>query len=376
VQLVVKLKLLPDADQAAALLQTMERFNAACDWLAGRAYEERTANKYLLQRRYYGPLRSAFGLKAQMAVRVIAKVTEAYKRDKRVRPRFRPRGAIVYDARNSAPKGLDRYSLGTLDGPVVVPFVFGEYQRPLLGRLKGQADLVYDGRAKKWYLYATADVPEGAPIVPAVGEGGILGVDLGIKNLAADSDGETFAGAVVNGLRRRHHRLRKRLQAKGTHSARRLLRRRSAKERRFQADVNHTIARRLVQKAAATRRGIALEDLEGIRSRVNAPRGQRRVLHGWAFAHLRHCVEYKAARLGVPVWAVDPAYTSQTCPACGLVDRANRKTRAAFLCVGCGFAGPADTVAATNIRRRAAVMRPHVPDARANPHGPPAVAPA
>ncbi|HEX2516289.1 MAG TPA: transposase, partial [Chloroflexota bacterium] len=90
-RLVVKLKLLPDAAQGDALLATMVRFNAACDWLAGKAFEEHSANKYLLQRRYYGQLRGDFGLKAQMAVRVIAKVCEAYKRDKRIRPRFRPR---------------------------------------------------------------------------------------------------------------------------------------------------------------------------------------------------------------------------------------------------------------------------------------------
>jgi putative transposase len=352
VHLVVRLQLRPDPAQHAALLAVMERFNAACDWLAEKAFEGCTANKYLLQRRYYYHLRADFCLGAQLAVRVIAKVCEAYKRDKRVRPRFRPHGAVVYDQRNSAPKGTNCYSLGTLDGRVVVPYGLWEPKRPLLGRLKGQADLVYDPVKRTFSLHASADVPVPEASPPE----GVLGVDVGIVNLAADSDGATYTGAVCNGLRRRHHRLRQRLQAKGTRSARRRLRRRRRKERRYQADVNHTIAKRLVQAAAATRRAIALEDLEGIRTRGDARRGQRRVLHGWAFAQLRTFVEYKAALAGVPVYAVDPRDTSQTCPRCGLVAKANRRDRNTFTCVSCGLAGPADTIAAANIARRGVVV--------------------
>jgi putative transposase len=353
VHLVVKLKLLLGDAQAAALLRTMKRFNASCDWLAGRAYADRTANKYLLQRRYYGLLRANFGLGAQMAVRVIAKVCEAYKRDKRVRPRFRLHGAVVYDQRNSRIVGLDRVALSTLLDPdggrlgrLVVPYAFGAYQRPLLGRLNGQLDLVYDGRT--FFVHATVDVPLRDVRPPA----GVLGVDLGIVNLAVDSDGTTYAGATCAAVRRRSHRLRRRLQQRGTRAAKRLLTRRRRKEHRYQADVNHVISKRLVQTAASTNRAIALEDLEGIRSRVNAPRGQRRVLHGWAFAQLRSFVEYKAARAGVSVLAVDPRQTSRRCPGCGLVRAANRVTRSFFCCAGCGLTGPADAIAALNIAHR------------------------
>jgi len=363
VKLVAKLKLVPTPEHAAALLATMERFNAACDWLAGKAYDDHTANKYLLQRRYYRQLRDDFSLPAQMAVRVIAKVSEAYKRDKSLRPTFRPHGAIVYDQRNSRFPGLDRVSLATLAGRVVVPFLVGAYQRSLVDRLKGQCDLLYDADSKAFYLYATADVP-----TPEVGEPqGVLGVDLGIVHLAATSDGEVFSGARLNGTRRRYFRIRRRLQQKGTQSAKRLLKRRRRKERRFQADTNHVISKRLVATAATTNRAIGLEDLNGIRQRVRqrkgapntAPQVQRRVLHGWAFAQLRSFVTYKAALAGVPVLLVDPAYTSQTCPACGHVARGNRPARDRFCCQSCGLAGPADGIAAENIRR-AAVMRPHV----------------
>jgi IS605 OrfB family transposase len=99
-------------------------------------------------------------------------------------------------------------------------------------------------------------------------------------------------------------------------------------------------------------RGIALENLQGIRERVgkNGSKRRRRVLHSWAFAQLRAFIAYKAALAGVPVVYVDPAYTSQTCSRCGHRERANRKSQAIFSCQNprCGFSAHADLNAAVN----------------------------
>ena len=198
------------------------------------------------------------------------------------------------------------------------------------------------------------DVPE----PPADEPTDWVGVDLGIVNIAADSDGDTYSGGHLNGLRTRHATLRARLQARGTKSATRLLKKRRRREQRFARTVNHVISKRLVAKAKGTGRGIALEDLRGIRSRMTATKAQRRVQSSWAFHQLRSFIEYKARLAGVSVVAVDPRNTSRTCPACGHVAKANRRSQASFLCVSCGFAGPADTIAAENIRR-AVVMQPY-----------------
>ena len=215
-----------------------------------------------------------------------------------------------------------------------------------MDRRRGQADLVYcDGT---FYLYVTVDVPE--PPVQDVPD--YLGVDLGVKNIAASSDGTIYAGGHVNGLRGRQRRLRKRLQAKGTRSAKRRLKMRRRKEARFGAHINHCISKALVDEAKGTSRGIALEDLQGIRDRVSVRRSQRSTLHAWSFHQLRQFVAYKAQLAGVPVVYVDPKNTSRTCPGCGLVDKANRKSQAHFLCVGCGLAGHADHFAALVIRDR------------------------
>src|SRR5262249_2076508 len=125
-RLALQIQLRPDREDAQRLRATIERFNEAADWLAGVAFEPGPANKLLLQRTAYKDLRERFGLSAQMAIRCIAQVCEAYKRDKSIRPRFRPRAAMPFDQRMMSFKGLERVSLLTLTGRVLIPFSMGK----------------------------------------------------------------------------------------------------------------------------------------------------------------------------------------------------------------------------------------------------------
>src|SRR5205085_6042234 len=138
-------------EQATKLRATVEAFNAACDWLAGRAFDLKLANKVKLQQLFYRDLRARFGLSAQMAIRCIARVVGSYRRDKAKRPRFRKYAAMPYDERLMSFKGIDGVSLLTLQERVVVAFIMGKYQRERFAQAKGQCDLVLrkDGR---WFL--------------------------------------------------------------------------------------------------------------------------------------------------------------------------------------------------------------------------------
>jgi putative transposase len=353
VKLVATVKLLVDAEQKARLLATMARVNEACSWLAEQAFEIRSADKIRLQRLHYRELRDRFGLSSQHAVRAISKVCEVYRRDRAKLPKFREHGAIPYDQRlYSFKNGLDRVSLLALDGRIVVPCAVGTYHRARLEGVRGQADLVY--RKGKLYLFVTVEVPNGSPIDPE----GWLGVDLGIRNLAVDSDGEAFSGEKTLALRSRIAKLRAGLQSAGTKSAKRHLRKLRRRERGFHAHTNHVISKSIVRKARDTGRGIAVEDLSGIRDRATVRRPQRPNLHGWSFFELRSFLSYKATLSGVALVAVDPRNTSRTCPECGCIDKANRKTQSEFVCTGCGFAANADHVGARNIASRAEVIRP------------------
>jgi len=330
------------------------RVNEACDWLAERAFELRSANKYKLQQLHYRDMREKFGLSAQMALLAIHKVAGAYKRDKTKLCCFGKHSAIAYDQRILSFKAMDRVSLLTISGRILVPFVSGSYHKARLEGVRRQADLVF--RKGKWFLYVTVDVPDGSPVDPE----GWLGVDLGIRNLAVDSDGEAHSGEIVEAVRQRHQRLRNMLQPVGTKSAKRHLKKLSGKEARFRSNTNHVISKQIVAKAKGTGRGIAVEDLTGIRDRVTARKDQRAMHSGWAFFQLRAFLSYKSAIAGVKLVAVDPRNTSRTCPACGYIDKANRKSQSEFVCKSCGFADNADHVGAVNIARRADVSRPLV----------------
>lgn len=128
---------------------------------------------------------------------------------------------------------------------------------------------------------------------------------------------------------------------------------RGKREARHAAHINHTIAKNVVAVAQRTERGIALEELGGIRDRVTVRRDQRTTQSSWPFHQLGTFIAYKARRVGVPVLSVDAAYTSQRCPRCENTERANRPTRDDFSCRRCGLAGPADVVAGVNVRDRA-----------------------
>ncbi len=356
------LKLAPSPEQSNALLETMHAFNDACNFAAQVAFEHQLANKFELQKLVYGDIRKTYNLSAQMAIRCISKVVESYKRDKSIKPAFRRGGAMTYDQRIMAFKGLSEVSLLTLQGRILVPFRMGGYQESRLDQIKGQADLLY--RNGTFYLAVTLDVPTPTPDDPT----DTLGVDLGIVNLATDSTGEGFSGEPVEKTRKRYHSLRQRLQKRGTKSAKRHLKKLSGKQARFQRNTNHVISKRIVQKAKTNKQGIAIEDLRHIRSRTEARlrRSQRSRHSNWSFEQLRFFLSYKAALAGVPLHLVDPAYTSRTCSACGHCAKENRKSQASFCCVNCGFACNADINAATNISR-ASVMVPLVePETRRN----------
>lgn len=353
-KLILAVDLVPDSDQYATLVATMNRFNLACNDIAREAHARRCANKVVLQKVLYYRIREEFGLSSQLTIRAIAKVVEAYKRDKSQLPIFRLDGGITYDDRILSWKGLERVSLLTLDGRVLVPIRFGAYQRARLDRRQGQADLVL--RNGRFVLLVTLDVPE----PPINDTADMLGVDFGIVNLATDSDGTNYSGAVLTDKRLSYEHRRRNLQRNGSRSAKRKLRGLRGKQARFQADTNHCISKAIVGQAKDTGRNIALEDLKGIRERIRLRRRQRSQHANWGYGQLRAFIEYKGRAVGVGVVTVDPRNTSRTCPDCSHIAKANRLNRDSFHCVKCGLAGPADVIAARNIRARALATVPMV----------------
>jgi IS605 OrfB family transposase len=356
VKLTLQTQLLPAAEDAKRLRATVERFNEAASWLAGVAFARQVSNKFVLQKLCYGELRERFGLPADTAIRCVAQVVEAYKRDKAKRPTFRKHAAVPFSmGKNIGFKGPDRVSISTLTGRVLAPYVMGKYQAERFGWSKGQCDLVLR-RDGKWFLLVTVDVPDGTR-TPATD---FIGVDLGVENVAVDSDGGFHTGKDVEAKRfayaRRRKAIGKKSKGAGRRQRRRLhkaVKRGERKEARYRRDVNHRIAKTIVAKAKDTGRGIAVEDLAGIRDRVQFRKPQRFRVGGWAFFQLRQFLTYKARLAGVDLAVIDPRNTSRECAACGHIDKANRKSQAGFRCVLCGHEDHADLNAARNLASRA-----------------------
>ena len=362
----LKIRFYPSPEQNEQLLKTMERFNSACNVISHIAFESKTFSKVKLQHICYYQIRDDFKLSTQMVVRAIGKVAESYS-DKNKRDNlhtFKPHGAIVYDDRILTVKSIDTVSILILDGRIFVPMLVCQHHARILNnalKVRGQTDLGYiDG---KFYLFLVAELSD----EPEITRKGFLGVDLGIAKIATTSDGKFYSGFKVKNIRRRYLRLRQRLQAKGTKSAKRKLKQRRRKESRFATDVNHCISKKLVQVAKGTQRAIVLEDLKGIRERTRKGtrktvcKTMRQALSSWSFYQLRQFIEYKAQAAGVLVIYVDPRNTSRTCSKCGHVDKKSRKDQEHFVCTACGHALNADINAALNISRRGAeVIQPNV----------------
>ncbi len=367
-KIVVRVRLTPTPEVASALERTLHACNEAANWLSGQAHERGEISRKALQGLAYRDLKGR-GLSAQPALHVLRKVADAYttrraniragnlgkpgsKRRRKAESKaitFREDAAQPYDDRCLSWQNDERtVSIWTTAGRIRgVRFACSEQARELLAEhRKGESDLVH--RDGMWFLIATCEVPEAERYEPD----GFIGVDLGIANIATTSTGYRAGGRLLNRHRQRQLELRRKLQVKGTKSAKRRLKDRRRKEQRHVANVNHIISKKTVIEAERTSRGIALEDLGGIRQRVRLRKPQRITLHSWAFAQLGQFLEYKARRAGVPLVYVDPAYTSQECAACHHIEKRNRVDQARFVCRRCGVVAHADRNASHNIAHR------------------------
>ncbi len=347
-KLTAQLKLLTTSEQANLLHETMAAVNAAATYAARVGFDRQVYGQVSIHRACYLEIRAKFGLPSNVAIRAIAKAVECFARDKAVCPEFSPDSAVPCSDRTYRITSLQTVSLATIHGRIKVPYVVGDYFKSMLARKMGEADLIF--RDGQFYLYVTVEFPEEPPIEVK----DFIGVDLGIVQLATDSEGEASSGEAVDRNRKRRQTARKQHQRKGTKGARRKLKRMSGRQHRFQTTTNHLISKKLVAKAKAQSSGIALEDLKGIRDRLEdtVSRRFRRRFGNWSFLQLRTFIGYKARLAGVLVVPVDPRNTSRTCSACGHCEKANRKSQAEFCCKQCGFSLNADWNAALNLRQR------------------------
>jgi len=181
--------------------------------------------------------------------------------------------------------------------------------------------------------------------------GEVLGIDLGLKNFAAFSDGQLILSTEINRVKRKYAHLRKELQSKGTRAAKKKLQALAGRERRFMSGWNHSLTKYL---ASLPYGAFAVEDLKGIRKGRKGKVFNRK-RSNWAYAQFRSYLQYKAEERGKFVLLIDPRYTSQQCKNCLHIAKENRKGKI-FHCQECNFTFDADTNASKNISQRGAKL--------------------
>jgi putative transposase len=379
----ITVQLKPTPGQERSLKATLEQHTACFNVVAHEGFTTACSNGVELHKRTYYPLRAQYpDLPAQLVCAARVKATEAVKSaltwkikkeqayPKKVEqaqkqgkpiPIFKPvrcpQSAIAcirYDQRSYWVKWESMTcSLATVDGRIELPITVPAYLMQYVGNKTGSADLCY--RKGRYTLHIVVSIPE--PAIPPTGE--VIGVDLGLNRPAVTSARQFLGERRWKEQERRPFRLKRKLQAKGTRSAKRHLKKLSGKQFRRRKDNDHVLSKRIVQHASlgAT---IVLENLKNIRETSKMGRGKnvsqkrenKRRLHSWSFAQLYSFVEYKAQARGITVVKIDPRHTSQTCNKCGHQARNNRRSQSVFHCRSCGYQLNADLNASINIREK------------------------
>ncbi len=339
---------------------TLLEASAACNSVSEFAFEHKLFKQYDLHKAQYYVLKENFNLSAQLIIRCLSKVADSYKLDKEVQRTFRATGGIAYDLRIlSINQTKSLASIWTVGGRLKIPYTTNEHNQRLLTYQKGESDLVLV--KGEFFLLLTCDIPDESTDEFE----DVLGIDLGIVNLATDSDGQTFSGAGIEASRQWYQKRRNVLQSVGTKSAKRRLKRLSGKQKLFQRDSNHVISKSIVLKAKGTHRAISMENLKGISKTVRKDekrlRQTQRAKHSnWSFDQLKQFTSYKCQLYGVTLTTIDPRNTSRTCYQCGHCEKANRRSQAEFVCRSCLHSDSADVNAAKNIKTLGYIRLPMV----------------
>ena len=187
----------------------------------------------------------------------------------------------------------------------------------------------------RWYFNVVVSVE------PEASRGtGSVGIDLGCKEAATDSNGDGVKGREYRRLEAKlgiAQRARKKNRVRAIH----------AKIKNRRSDTLHKYSRKLVDNNAAIFVGnvnsSGLAKTKMAKSVLDA---------GWGM--LKTMLEYKCDHAGIVFEVVNEAYTTQTCSSCGVIPSSSPKGRAGlrireWTCAECGALHDRDVNAAKNI---------------------------
>ena len=359
----VPVKLDLDNHSAALLEDTVDEFLWAANYTTRHAFEGEyvTTSKTTLHEDTYEDVRNETALHSNHVQAARNKVAEAcksvvekWKQGKKASmPRFTS-PHLVYDQR-TATFHDDYVSLATTDGRIEAEYVLPDDKResPHAEYLFSDeyettgAELHYSNGDWMLHVHCKKEVESDTSEQVTPENGTVLGVDLGVNNLAVTSTGAFWTGDEFDHWRREYENRRGDLQEHGTRWAHENMQSVGRKEEGRFKQTLHRLSNEVIAEARENECSvIAFEDLTDIRERTGASWG-----HKWAFNRLYEYVEYKAAEYGITVDQVDPENTSRRCSECGFTHPDNRDGES-FECLKCGYENHADYNAAKNVGLR------------------------
>lgn len=353
-----KIQISVSADNKVLLDETMSVYSDACNYVSDYVFHTHDLKQFSLNKALYSTLREMFGLKSQMAQSVFKTVIARYKtilekQKEWIQPSFKkPQYDLVWNRDYSLTQNC--FSVNTLNGRVKLPY-FAEGMAKYFDHniyKFGTAKLV--NKHGKFFLHipVTYDVEESN--VSDICN--VVGIDRGINFVVATYDSKHksnfVSGKSIKQKRAHYSKLRKELQMCQTPSSRRRLKAIGQRENRWMQDINHQVSKALAY-SNPKHTLFVLEDLSGVRNATERVRiKDRYVSVSWSFYDLEQKLIYKAKQNQSTVIKVDPRYTSQCCPVCGHIEKANRNKKIhLFTCKNCGYKSNDDRIGAMNLYR-------------------------
>ena len=358
ITITAKIQIVPSNDDKLLLNSTMSAYTDACNYVSNYVFQTHNLKQFALNKELYSDLRDKFGLKSQMAQSVLKTAIARYKtilenQNEWIKPSFKkPQYDLVWNRDYSLTQNC--FSINTLNGRVKLPYFVEGMSKYLDHTIYkfGTAKLV--NKHGKYFLHI--------PVTYDVNDSNIsdicnvVGIDRGINFVVATYDSkhksDFVSGKSIKQKRASYSKLRKELQMRQTPSSRRRIKAIGQRENRWMQDVNHQVSKALIDNNPKHTLFV-LEDLSGIRNATEHVRTKDRYVSvSWSFYDLEQKLIYKAKQNQSTVIKVDPRYTSQCCPICGHIEKANRNKKIhLFSCKNCGYQSNDDRIGAMNLYR-------------------------
>ena len=358
VTVTAKIQISVNTDSKVVLDKTMSVYSDACNYVSAYVFRTHDLKQFSLNKALYSTLREKFGLKSQMAQSVFKTVIARYRtilenQKEWIKPNFKkPQYDLVWNRDYSLTQSC--FSVNTLNGRVKLPYFSKGMSKYFDHTIYKFGTAKLENKHGKYFLHipVTYDVEE-ASLSDVCN---VVGIDRGINFVVATYNSKHESGFVsgkaIKQKRAAYSQLRKELQMRQTPSARRRLKAIGQRENRWMHDVNHCVSKALVE-SNPKHTLFVLEDLSGVRNATERVRTKDRYVSvSWSFYDLEQKLIYKAKQNQSTVIKVNPRYTSQCCPVCGHIEKANRNKRLhLFTCKNCGYKSNDDRIGAMNLYR-------------------------